>query len=241
MKKHIVKVLKTGFVTPNVKRFVVEKPGGYKFIPGQGTAVSVNEPKFRKESKPFTFVSVNESDHLEFLVKFYTGHYGLMERLVKVKAGDELILHEAFGSIRYEGPGLFIAGGTGITPFIAIFRQLESEDQLAGNSLLFANRTADDIIMKDELKEMLGGDCVNILEISNDPGMKTGFIGSKLLKQYKTGDEGYYYICGPDKFTIIIVKHLLSLGIRKSKIIFDKQQIIPPLSYTLLTHAISFN
>ncbi len=240
MKKHIVKVLKTGFITPNVKRFVVEKPKGYKFVSGQATDISVNESKFRKESRPFTIVSVNEADHLEFLVKFYPEHSGLMERLLKIKAEDELIVHEAFGTIRYKGPGLFIAGGTGITPFIAIFRQLELDDQLAGNTLLFGNRTAEDIIWKDELKEMMGVDCVNVLEISNDPERTTGFIGSKLLKQYKTGEKGYYYICGPDKFTIIIVKHLLNLGVKQSQIVFEKELFSPSPRFELKSNMIQF-
>ncbi len=41
MEKHIVKVLKTEFVTHNVRRFTIEKPAGYKFISGQATDVSI--------------------------------------------------------------------------------------------------------------------------------------------------------------------------------------------------------
>lgn len=224
MKKHIVKVLKTDFLNPGVKRFVVKKPAGYVFIPGQATAISINEPKLLNQSKPFTFTSVSQSDHLEFIVKIYVEHNGVTQKLLKVKAGDELILHEPFGTILYQGPGLFIAGGMGITPFIAIFRQLELQAQLAGNSLLFANKTAGDIILKVELEQLLGENYVNVLELTTDPGMKNGFIGSKLLKQYATPDTAYYYICGPEKFTIIIIKHLLTLGIEKSRIIIEKQQ-----------------
>jgi len=44
MEEHIVKILKTEQVTHDVRRFQVEKPAGYKFIPGQATEVSVNLP-----------------------------------------------------------------------------------------------------------------------------------------------------------------------------------------------------
>ena len=57
--------------------------------------------------------------------------------LGKLVVGDELILHSVFGAINYFGEGLFIAGGAGVTPFIAIFRQLKRQDILGNNTLLF--------------------------------------------------------------------------------------------------------
>lgn len=71
--------------------------------------------------------------------------------------------------------------------------------------------------------------------------MKNGFIGSKLLKQYATTNTAYYYICGPEKFTIIIIKHLLTLGIEKSRIIIEKQQPSPAFSNTMLNQRIQLN
>jgi predicted ferric reductase len=35
-----------------------------------------------------------------------------------------------FGAIEYKGEGVFIAGGAGVTPFIAILRQLQADDKL---------------------------------------------------------------------------------------------------------------
>src|SRR5438045_681031 len=152
MQKHIVKVLQTDFITNNVKRFVMEKPSGYTFVPGQATDVSINKPDLENELRPFTFTSLNEENYLEFIIKIYKGHDGITEKLLSVNAGDELIIHQVFGTINYKGTGLFIAGGAGITPFIAILRQLKRENKLQGNRVLFANRTAEDIILGYELK-----------------------------------------------------------------------------------------
>ncbi|MDO8460153.1 MAG: hypothetical protein Q7S74_03520 [Nanoarchaeota archaeon] len=41
--EHIVKILRKEWVTHDVVRLGVEKPQGYKFIPGQATEVSVNQ------------------------------------------------------------------------------------------------------------------------------------------------------------------------------------------------------
>jgi ferredoxin-NADP reductase len=50
------------------------------------------------------------------------------------------------GAIEYKGEGVFIAGGAGVTPFIAILRQLQAENKTTTN--YFTNKTANDIILK---------------------------------------------------------------------------------------------
>jgi predicted ferric reductase len=44
------------------------------------------------------------------------------KRIRKLKHGDELIIRDVWGAIEYKGEGVFIAGGAGVTPFIAILR-----------------------------------------------------------------------------------------------------------------------
>jgi ferredoxin-NADP reductase len=219
MAEYVVKVLEAGFITHNVKQFKVEKPHGYTFIPGQATDVSINTPELKNELRPFTFTSLKDADHLEFTIKIYKGNNGITEKLADINAGDELILHDVFGTISYHGPGLFIAGGAGITPFIAILRQLQLDNALEGNTLLFANRTANDIILKDELKELLDGNYFDVLE---DAGGEKKFIDKELLKQHIRPETKFCYICGPDKFTEIMKGHLQDLGIPADKIIIEQ-------------------
>jgi ferredoxin-NADP reductase len=128
----IVKVLETNFITHDVKRFVVEKPPDYTFIPGQGTDVSINTEQWKDQLRPFTFTSRPEVDYLEFMIKIYPKNKGVTNALGAVNAGAELILHDVFGAIQYKGPGMFFAGGAGITPFISIFRDLYNKNELKG-------------------------------------------------------------------------------------------------------------
>ncbi len=218
MEKHIVKVLKTEFVTHNVKRFTLEKPAGYTFISGQATDVSINKQGLETDLHPFTFTCLNSDDHLEFTIKIYKG---MTKKLLDVNAGDELILHEVFGAINYQGPGLFIAGGAGLTPFISIFRQLKADNKLAGNTLLFANKTENDIIIKDELDEMLGQNHIDILSnpTSGQPGKH---IDKDLIKQYLTSQTQYCYICGPDEFVAVMKNYLIELGMAEDKIVIEQ-------------------
>jgi predicted ferric reductase len=61
------------------------------------------------------------------MIKIYLDHEGVTNKLGSLNAGAELILHDVFGAIQYKGPGVFIAAGAGITPFIAILRSLFKE------------------------------------------------------------------------------------------------------------------
>jgi ferredoxin-NADP reductase len=222
MEKHIVKVLKTEFVTHNVKRFTLEKPAGYSFISGQATDVAINKPGLEDELRPFTFTCVNGDDHLEFTIKIYKGHDGVTEKLLNVNPGDELIVHEVFGAINYSGPGLFIAGGAGITPFISIFRQLRLDNKLPGNVLLFANRTENDVIIKDELDKMFGENRIDIISSPISPGKKGKHIDKELIASHLPAKSGYCYVCGPGEFTAAMVNYLLELGIQKDHIIIEQ-------------------
>jgi len=221
MEKHVVKVLKTDFVTHNVKHFVVEKPKGYTFISGQATDVSINKPDWQNELRPFTFTSLNDWENLEFTIKIYTDHNGVTHQLLNVNAGDELLLHEVFGAINYQKPGLFIAGGAGVTPFISILRQEYALNQNAGNTLLFANHSEADIILHDELRSMLGDELINVINHPTTPGAKPQTINKELLSKYVNKENHNYYVCGPDQFTEQMINDLKELGVKEEQIVYE--------------------
>src|SRR3569833_17438 len=182
MEKHKVKVVETELVTHNVKRFAVEKPAGYTFIPGQATDVAINKPGLENELRPFTFTNTNNQEYLEFTIKIYDTHEGITAKLRDVNKGDELIIHEVFGAIHYKGPGLFLAGGAGITPFLAIFREQLHHGDLSGSTLFFANRNEKDIFHHEELKEMFGENYIDI-HSEPTPAMQPAFIEMKMRKE----------------------------------------------------------
>jgi ferredoxin-NADP reductase len=103
MEEYIVKILNIDEVTHNVKRFQVEKPEGYSFIPGQATEVSVNVPALRNERRPFTFTSLNSAGYLEFTIKIYPEHNGITNELGRLKPGSQLIIRDVWGDIAYNG------------------------------------------------------------------------------------------------------------------------------------------
>lgn len=212
MEEHIVKILAEHPVTHNVKQFEVEKPRGYRYIPGQATEVSINRPGWRDERRPFTFTSLTDWNHLEFTIKIYSDHDGVTNQLGQLKAGHELILHDVWGAIHYKGEGTFIAGGAGVTPFIAIFRDLQKKKILGNNRLLFSNKTHRDIILKDEFTAMLGDNFINTLTEEPAPGYDHHRIDEEYLRTKITDFKQQFYICGPDAMVSGVKEILHKLG-----------------------------
>jgi len=221
MEKHIVKIIKAEFVTHNVRRFRVTKPAGYSFIPGQATEVTINKPGLKDERRPFTFTSLNEWPELEFTIKIYNDHSGVTNALGELKAGDELLLHDVWGAINYKVPGVFFAGGAGVTPFIAIFRQLYKDGKINGNRLFFSNKTEKDIILKDEFEKMLGKNFYNVItrEKSKYDNRR---IDEKFIKELIKDFNQNFYVCGPEMFVKEINSILTKLGANPDSVVIEK-------------------
>ena len=220
--EHFVKIMDVVNVTHNVKRFTVSKPDNFSFTPGQATDVVINLPAWKNERRPFTFTSLNEWPTLEFTIKIYDDHSGVTSQLGKLKTGDELILHEIWGTINYHGEGTFIAGGAGVTPFIAILRQLYKDQKLGDNHLLFSNKTEKDIILKDEFSRMLGKNFINTLTEEKNPRYDNARIDEAYLKNKISNFSQYFYVCGPDPMVEGIQGLLLGLGAEKTRVIIEQ-------------------
>lgn len=220
--EHFVKIMDVVNVTHNVKRFTVSKPDNFSFTPGQATDVVINLPAWKNERRPFTFTSLNNWPTLEFTIKIYSDHEGVTNELGKLKSGDELILHDVWGAIHYKGEGVFIAGGAGITPFIAIFRHLYSNNQVGNNKLIFSNRTAADIILKEEFDKMLGENFINTITGETANRYDHEKIDAAYLSKKIDDFDQYFYICGPDAMIEDIHKELLKLGAKEEKIVIEQ-------------------
>lgn len=205
----------------NVVHLVTKKPANYSFTPGQATNLALASPDWKDEKRPFTFTSLPASEALEFVIKSYPDHNGVTEQMPSLEPGDELIIEDAWGAIEYKGQGVFIAGGAGVTPFIAIFRDLVQKGAIQGNKLLFANKKANDIFYKEHFENWLGDDFINILSEEKTDVYAHGRIDKDFLKARISDFEGYFYVCGPPKMTEDMIELLGDLGVAKEKIVAE--------------------
>ena len=208
--------------THNVNSYRVEKPKGFEFTPGQATDFSLLKTGFENEKRPFTFTGLPSDDHLEFTIKSYDDHDGVTHQLRSAKKGDKFEISDPWGAISYKGEGVFIAGGAGVTPFIAILRFLKQQNKIANNKLFFSNKTDKDIILYDEFSEMLGKNLINIITQQPDTKHLKQKIDKDFLKNNITNFKQQFYVCGPDAFNAAILKNLEELGAHPDALVFEK-------------------
>lgn len=215
----ITKIKSIEHLTHDVLRVVLNKPEGLTYIPGQAADIALNKPDWNQKKNCFTFTSLPEDDHIEFTIKTYPEHHGMTNELLSAQPGDEVIIYDSFGDIYFKGPGIFIAGGAGVTPFIAILKNLQKQNKLEGNKLIFANKGKADIILEDYFDSMLDKDFINVLSNEDLDGYEHGYISPEIIKKYSEENLKYYYLCGPPPMMEAVERHLASLGVAEDFIV----------------------
>ncbi len=219
---HRVRITGVEDVTHDVRRFSFERPAGFVFEPGQATDVAIDRDGWRDEKRPFTFTGLKDWDHLQFTIKIYPDHGGMTNQLGGLKKGDALLIEDPWGTIRYKGRGTFIAGGAGVTPFIAILRDLEDKGEIAGHRLIFSNRTERDIILRETWEAMQGLD--RLFLVTDEPASRLagGRIDGDFLKRNIRDFGQHFYVCGPDGMVADVNAALKELGASPDALVFER-------------------
>lgn len=221
---HTLTLQKIEPVTPDTYHLWFDYPDGFSHTPGQAVDLALDRDGWREEARPFTPVSLPDEKTLQFVIKSYPDHDGVTEQIAKLKAGDRVIIDEPWGAIHDEGPGYFIAGGAGVTPFIAVLRKrLEDRGTLSDCTLIFSNETEEDIILREDFEKMAGLKTVFTVTDDKQPGagVETGMIDQAFLKDHVDPKSGKYYICGPEPMIDDIRKALVGLGVGESRIVIE--------------------
>lgn len=147
------------------------------------------------------------------------------------KVGDTASVHAAFGRFSYrlhpnETDLVFIAGGIGITPLMSMIRCMSDGKDDRRVLLLYANRTENDIVFRDELDEIAAARYphLTVVHVISRPGDnwtgEKGHIDSDMLQRHIQGDlsKKTFYICGPAPLMDAAIANLTALGVKDRQI-----------------------
>lgn len=220
---YTVDLLMSQFVTHVVKHFIVSKPPGFSVAPGPGVELAINRPGQSGQGRPFTPTGLAADRVLEFTIKGYADHADGVTRLLhQLEPGAELLMSEPFGTISYQGPGVFIAGGAGVTPFLAILRDLARRGELGGQTLIFSNKTPRDVICEKELRHLLGERCLLLCTAVDAPGCEHRRVDRAYLQEKISDFDQRFYVCGPPPFMDAVNAALTGLGARAESLVFER-------------------
>jgi len=215
-------LLMSGFITHDTRRIVLKRPDGFVFAPGQGVELMIEQDPWRGRGHPFTPTCAPSDCVLEFTVKRYPDGGGFTSALHNLEPGAPLTISEAFGTITYRGPGVFIAAGAGITPFLAILRHLAAIGSLEGHDLLFSNKTEVDLICGQELRHYLGKRAVFTFTRQHELSHEGKRIDSGFLWGHIDNFDRYFYVCGPKAFVESVNNDLLTLGVHPDRLVYER-------------------
>lgn len=174
----------------------------------------------------------NDSDlgELVLLIRVYdegllTGRY-----LSQLKVGDQVLFRGPKGAMKYKKGYAkkigMVAGGTGITPHYQLIRSIcEDRTDTTEVSLVYANRTEDDILLRSELDAWAKAYPKNLkvhYMLDNPPeGWQygSGFVTKDVLEQYmpapSSDGSSKILLCGPPGMINATKKNLVELGWKK--------------------------
>jgi cytochrome-b5 reductase len=226
------KIIEKHPVTHNTScfRFDLPKHADFDFLPGDHMKV-YPDPDNKLEFRSYTPTTTPDiENYFELTIKHYPD--GKVSSYMKERNVGDLVSMSGphtgghFEKDMANNVGM-VAGGTGITPMISIIRSILTGGLDVEVFLLFANKSIEDIILKDEFDQYANNhdnfDRYYILDKGPDNWtMGEGRITKDLMdeKLFEPSDDTVIFVCGPPMMQIDMKKYLLELGHDKDSIIF---------------------
>ncbi len=234
--KQFLQVTDIKELSPDTKlyRFISVKPNKplATFRAGQyiGLIVEINGVR---TSRAFSIASSpNQLAFYELAVKRKENGFVSIYLLDNLKVGDIIEATEPLGDLYYNrifhGENLvFIAGGSGITPFISMLKDITEQNLKLNVWLFFGCLTENDILFREELEDIRSRrPNIKIHYVLSEPNSdwsgSCGFITKDLiLDEIKSIKNKFYYIVGNRAMYAFIQEQLELLEIPKSRTIFE--------------------
>ncbi|KAJ5151754.1 Cytochrome b5 [Penicillium capsulatum] len=180
-------------------------------------------------TRSYTPVSNNlDRGRIELVVKCYPDGLLSGRYLAGLSLGDEVEFRGPKGAMRYS-QGLcskigMVAGGTGITPMYQLIRAIcENDTDTTEISLVYANRSESDILLRHELETFARRYPRNfklwyMLDTAPaDWPYGCGYVDRTILREHLPGPapDTKILLCGPPGMATATKKNLVLLGFRK--------------------------
>jgi ferredoxin-NADP reductase len=223
--------------TPTTKTFRFERRDGPvpPFRPGQYITLFI-EVEGILTSRPYSLSSVPEAGYLDITVRDKAEGFVAPYLLKRVEVGHELESSGPAGTFYYEplidGEDLvFLAGGSGITPFMSMIRHAVHRKRPLKMHLLYGSRRPEDVIFGGELARLADSrDNFGFSLVISEPprgyqGL-TGFLSAERIREHVGDLEGKtFYLCGPREMTDFCLAALKELRVPPWKI---RQEVYGP-------------
>jgi len=199
--------------------------GSFKVKAGQFFILRFLDKENWWQAHPFSLSCAPNKDFLRITIKDL-GDF--TSRMGQIKPGTRVLIDGPHGTFVVDKARkerfLLIAGGIGITPVRSLAQELV--ERKSDTVLLYAFRTEQDAVLKDELDVMAQQSGLRVAcVISNDEkweGEKGSLDKEKIQRLTPDFMDREIYLCGPPPMTKTVLTALHDLGVPKSQIHFER-------------------
>jgi len=197
--------------------FYFDKPAGFSHQAGQNALLTLPDGS---EAHTFTIASAPHERELMFATRMRDSAYKRALAAAPIGAKFQLdgpagvmVLHED-----EKRPAVFLAGGIGITPFLAMARDAAARLLPHRLFLFYSNRRPQDAAFFAELKHMQNRNFRMVATMTNAPdwqGEKRMISRELLAEQVKDLRDPVYYFAGPPGMTMAAQGMLGEMGVNE--------------------------
>ena len=223
--------------TPEVLivRFAPEDETPCAFDPGMFMMIfGVDSDGKRYTGRAFSIASDPSSPMMEFFTIKEPAHGDNIGRshFADAKIGDPFFLRGPNGQFRFDpakdSKVLFVAGGTGLAPFMSMLRHMAAIGAKTDIVMLYSVKYPTEIIRRMELEDLEKSLNMKMTVTVTRPAPsdgwngQTGHVDSDMVKKYAPDfNDRMCYVCGPLNFVKAANDALSSLGIKPERISAD--------------------
>ncbi|HEV7309447.1 benzoate 1,2-dioxygenase electron transfer component BenC [Ensifer sp.] len=195
------------------------------FLPGQ--YVNIDVPG-SGQGRSYSFSSAPGETRLGFLIKKIPG--GLMSTwLERAEVGTKLELTGPLGSFylrAVQRPLLFLAGGTGLAPFLSMLEQLARTNADQKVHLIYGVTRDLDLVLVDEIeaytKRLPNFTFSTVVADAASSHPRKGWVTQHMPGELMNGGDVDVYLCGPPPMVDAVRKHLDDTGVKPNSFHYEK-------------------
>lgn len=196
------------------------------FEPGQYVRI---HPRETEVSRSYSMANVPGTNRLEFYIRLVPDG-AFSSWLAAAKVGDMVDISAPHGTffLRHENrPRLFVAGGTGLAPFLSMLRAVATQPatQQPRTTVVIGARTPGHLIAIDELEQLrasLPGVTIHLaVEQGDGPAAHRGFP-TDLISQLQLDADTRVYLCGPPPMVEAGRSAAESVGLPRKEVLCER-------------------
>lgn len=206
--------------------FTIEAPAGLSFLPGQYVNVGVPGTD---QSRAYSFSSAPADDRLSFLVRDVPG--GLMSGWLshQAKPGSALRLSGPCGAFYLRDlsrPALFLAGGTGLAPFLSMLGEMKARGADTQVRLIYGVTNDEDLVCLDALEryaaDLPGFSYAACVASDASRHARKGYVTDHIAPEDLNDGDVDVYLCGPPAMVEAVRAWLSRKGVTPASFHYEK-------------------